>query len=154
RYPEGDRWVSLSDTFNRLSIGHPTASGARSGDAFDLYRHYNCAGSTEQAETYARSCLAEEDDKRYGAATSDHGRSLAPDGFLTCGGVAHPLTLEALSQRQSLIAQESEQRNEEALRLREHLEEQEKRRWSGDWLRDVPYEVRADALEWAAWHAP
>jgi hypothetical protein len=84
RYPDSDRWVSMSETFNSLGVGKLTGHGTRAGDAFDLYQHFNCQGNRASAEAYARQCLAEEDDARYGLATAQHGEQLY--AALYCNG--------------------------------------------------------------------
>lgn len=72
----GDHWISLSHNDAAAGLGKATANGHRYGDAFDLYVYYNCAGNREVAEQYARQCLREEDDARYGDATVEHGREV------------------------------------------------------------------------------
>lgn len=72
----GDHWISLSHNDAAAGLGKATANGSRYGDAFDLYVYFNCAGNREAAEQYARQCLREEDDARYGDATAEHGREV------------------------------------------------------------------------------
>jgi hypothetical protein len=70
----GDHWISLSHSDADAGLGRPTPNGSRYGDAFDIYVHFQCGGNTETAMVYARQCLAEEDEARYGEATAAHGR--------------------------------------------------------------------------------
>ena len=52
----GDYWVSLSGSDANAGLGHETRSGARHGDAFDLYCHFDHGGDTTKA---AREYMAE-----------------------------------------------------------------------------------------------
>ena len=72
----GDHWISLSHNDAAAGLGKATANGSRYGDAFDLYVYYSCGGNREQAELYAKECLKQEDDARYGEATAAHGRDV------------------------------------------------------------------------------
>ncbi|MBG6206265.1 hypothetical protein IWQ49_000912 [Labrenzia sp. EL_126] len=63
---DGRRWVTASATVEKLV-------GRKSGDGFDLYTAFECDGDEVKAMAYARQCLAEEDDRHYGAATVEHG---------------------------------------------------------------------------------
>lgn len=48
-YADSDRWVSLSETVNATGMGKPT-QGGRSGDAFDIYCHFEHGGNRRAAE--------------------------------------------------------------------------------------------------------
>lgn len=56
--------------------GNKQGAGWYFGDGFDLYVHFTCQGNREAALAYAKQCLQEEDDKRFGAATVEHGKAL------------------------------------------------------------------------------
>ncbi len=45
----GEYWVSLSGSDASAGLGHETRSGARHGDAFDLYCHFDHGGKTGEA---------------------------------------------------------------------------------------------------------
>lgn len=72
----GDHWISLSHSDAAAGLGRATPNGSRYGDAFDIYTHFQCGGDREQAMTYARQCLEEEDANRYGDATAENGREI------------------------------------------------------------------------------
>ena len=141
----GDGWRSLSDTDTAQNIGRRASTGNGCvGDQFDLYVHYQYNGDRASAELYARQCLAEEDDARYGVATAEHGRQLWEQ---------HLVWLE----EQRLL--EEEQRKQQAAEAQAYAEAKasaERVKWGGDWLKEVPANLRIEpsALEWAAWHAP
>lgn len=108
RYPDADRWVSRSDTFNELGAGKPSSAGTRAGDAFDLYVRFSCNGNVEQALQFAQQCLKEEDDRRYGAATAAHGKQIY-DGLIYIGAgqlgpAGHREEMKASAQRAAAMA--------------------------------------------------
>lgn len=146
RYADSDRWVSLSETFNSLGAGRETGNGTRSGDAFDLYVHFNCQGNEQHARAYAATCLAEEDDARYGAATVEHGAELAARMWCEGVPVGADAKAEAVAQREVEIKAAKAHEDE--------LKQAEARKWGGDWLKDVPFKLEPSKLEWLAWHAP
>lgn len=71
----GDGWFSLSQSDADAGLGRHSPRG-RYGDQFDLYVHFTCGGDRALAENYAKQCLVDEDEARYGAATSAHGRAM------------------------------------------------------------------------------
>lgn len=75
RVYEDQTWFSLSYSDRDAGMGRRTSNGVF-GDAYDLYVHFTCKGNEAAAEQYARQCLKLEEDARYGAATTEHGRSL------------------------------------------------------------------------------
>lgn len=101
RYADSDRWVSLSETVNSLGVGKATAHGTRSGDAYDLYLHFNCAGNAAAAEAYARQCLQDEDAAKLGAASPAHGKEvwdqLCRSKFDGAAAIAEQVRTEELS---------------------------------------------------------
>ena len=138
----GDHWISLSDSDKAAGIGKATANGSRYGDAFDLYVHYQCQGNHEQALGYARQCLQAEDNARYGEATVEHGAAIWQ--------AIQEATAAAIAQRR----QEDQEALAEATAFAEAAAQAEKDKWGGEWLKEVPFELEPNALEWAAWHAP
>lgn len=89
---EGGRgWVTASGSVEGIM-------GTKQGDGFDIYRVYQCGGNLDQALAYARQCLKEEDDRRYGAATVEHGNEL----WQGCVGVGGDATHAPAARRQAL----------------------------------------------------
>lgn len=146
RYPDGDRWVSRSDTINAMGFGRPTPSGSRMGDQFDLYVHFNCQGNQDAAVLYAKECLKKQDDLAYGAATAAHGQEL----FQTLWVTGEPLGPDA--KRAMVEAQQEEIQKD--VEFEAKAIEAEGEDWKGDWVNDVPFKIKPGPLEWAAWHAP
>jgi hypothetical protein len=141
RYPDSDRWVSMSETFNVLGVGKVTNNNTRSGDAFDLYLHFNCGGNQESARAYAEQCWDEEN-----RVFIEHGEELFA-GMWCCGEPVGPGAFKEL-------AAQREEEVKEAKAHEEELAKAEKEKWGGEWLNDVPFRLTPSKLEWLAWHAP
>lgn len=75
---DGRGWVTASGSVEDM------LGGKKNGDAYDVYIHLQCGGNYDAGLTYARECLAEEDAKRFGCATAEHGQALW-DGHLVHG---------------------------------------------------------------------
>lgn len=123
--------------------------GRANGDAYDLFVRWTleAGGTVEQAETYSRACLEEDDKRRFGAATTDHGYHLwqAMDWV---DGRPH-------SERARLQVEEARRKEaEQARAIEQQAHDAEAKRWGGDWVSQVPIPVKPTALEWLAWHAP
>lgn len=103
-------WYSLSDSDAHAGLGAPATNGGRYGDQFDLYLHFNCGGNYAQAEAYARQCLADEDARRLGAATEQHGRSVWD---ALCTAKARNDQAVALAAVNTIQLQQDEGNNEE-----------------------------------------
>lgn len=101
----GDGWFSLSQSDAAADLGRASAHG-RYGDQFDLYVHYTCRGDYALGERYARQCLAEEDEARYGEATSQHGKEV-------WDGVCRAQSERSRQVVQTIQLDESEGNNEE-----------------------------------------
>lgn len=99
-------WFSSSSGFCAMPIGKPAPGGGRYGDAFDLYIYFNCGGDRAAAELYAKQCLAEEDELRYGEATVEHGRLIFETLYASgqpLGPKAHLTALEAARARAEIL---------------------------------------------------
>lgn len=135
-------WVTASESVKAYM-------GRANGDAFDLYTRWvlDQGGTLEQAAEYSKQCLEAEDKRRFGAASSDHGRQLweAVDWI---DGRPH-------SERARQLAEEARKAEaEHARQLENEAHNAERKKWGGDWLKTVPIPVEPTALEWLAWHAP
>ena len=140
-------WVVALDT----TVYHML--GRANGDSYDIYVAMQCGGNREQADIYAKQCLAEEM-----APFIEHGTKLLAGLRFLDGREARIPTYE---EAQKIIADE-----EKALKLAHDLavaEEEKKEalikkeQWEGKWVNELPNNVKLEkvtAMEWAAWHAP
>ncbi len=133
---DGRGWVTSTGTIEGLM-------GRKNGDAYDLALTFLYSTSAE-LEAYARLCLKEADDARYGAATVDHGASLWDAHLQWVGEQKVVEEQEAVAEREEAKAYESERAAAES------------HKWGGAWLDQIPtnLKIKPSALEWAAWHAP
>lgn len=115
-------------------------------DGFDLYTHFSCGGNAEVASQYARQCLQEQEDARYGAATVKHGEEIFAAMFVgdqPLGPLAHQAQAAQREAEQKVVQE-----------LQAEAKTAERQRWGGEWTKDVPFPIEPTKLEWLAWHAP
>ena len=160
----GDHWLSLSHSDGAKGIGRPTLNGSRYGDAFDLYVHYEHNGDWKAAVATIKRV-------QYGASSSgvlinhtdDDGEfwdvyplpnRLEGNGYDIMLGIDYVDGVPFSERAQAHASAQHEAEVKRAHDLHTAAEEAESQRWSGPWVKEVPFKFKPSELEWLAWHAP
>lgn len=162
---DDEYFVSKSQSDADQGIGRAAPRGGVMGDAFDLFKFYEHDNDDAKAVAAIKRAI-------YGDATSgvqfvDAHQDPETGEYVAAG--LQPLPnrepgngydqwmhllagIEAARQRK---LEEDRKSAEEAKAFAEAAATAEKKRWGGDWLKEVPFKIeKPSALEWAAWHAP
>lgn len=156
----GDHWISLSHSDAAAGLGKATPNGSRYGDAFDLFVHFEHGGNMAHAIAAMKSAI-------YGSASSGiftdytdpetgEFHSIFPDPNRRPGnGYDLVQALNAsIQRRRDAMAAERQRESDAAKALADAAAEAERKKWGGEWTKEVPFEFKPSELEWLAWHAP
>lgn len=155
----GDHWISLSHSDAEQNLGKATSNGSRYGDPFDLYVHFEHAGNFAAA-------VASIKQDQYGDASSGCITDFTDDDGEYWDiyplpdrkpGNGYDAFISLMEARQAAFDREAAQAAEYAAMLAKQKLEHDKKKaadWGGEWLKQVPFKVEPNELEWAAWHAP
>ena len=162
---DDEYFVSKSQSDADQGIGRPAPRGGVMGDAFDLFKFYEHGNDEAKAVAAIKVAM-------YGAATSGcevREASTDPEtGEFIPAGI-YPLALrepgngwdiwqgmlaaQAAAVQRKLEADRASLAEAKAFAIA--AANAEKKRWGGEWLKEVPFHIeKPTALEWAAWHAP